>query len=295
VSTLIVGCGYLGLRIGTRLSNRHEIVYGTVRSERRVEALRRSGIAPLIVDVLDTEALKTLPRVEHVIYTVGFDRSAGIPMRRVYVEGLANVIRTIASPSVRMVYVSSTGVYGQTDGEWVDEDSPTEPTSESGKICLEAERIAGSLAKETGLELVILRLSGLYGPGRIITATSLNRLRAGEPIPGDPTKYLNMIHIDDAASATICVLDWGTAGRTYLASDDRPILRRDYYQLPAEMFPDAPPVRFQQPDPNSGKVGRDSSNKRVSNQRIKSELGFTLQYPHVLDGFFASLDMEGFE
>jgi nucleoside-diphosphate-sugar epimerase len=290
MSTLIVGCGYLGRRVGQRLSNRHDKVYGTVRSEARASSLGRWGITPLIADVLDVESLKALPAVDRVVYCVGFDRSSGIAMRRVYVEGLANVFQALAGRTARMLYVSSTSVYGQTDGSWVDEDSPTEPTTESGRICLEAEQSAGSLARESGMELVVVRLSGLYGPGRIIGRTTVLN---GDPIGGDPEKYLNLIHVEDAASASISALDWGVAGRLYLASDDRPMVRREYFRwLAILLSEEVPPIRFEPSQPASSEAARDASNKRVCNQRIKSELGLALKYLDFPSGSFETLDME---
>ena len=93
---------------------------------------------------------------------------------------------TCLPPSVtRLVYASSTGVYGQTDGEWVDEESPTCPRHESGKVCLEAEeRIRAWASARASTSAVVLRFAGLYGPGRVVRRSMLER---GEPIPGDPT------------------------------------------------------------------------------------------------------------
>ena len=97
------------------------------------------GIEPVVADVLKPDSMRGLPAAERIFYCVGFDRSAGMPMRTVYVDGLQNVLDALPRTVARFVYASSTGVYGQVDGEWVDEDSPTCPHHESGKVCLEAE------------------------------------------------------------------------------------------------------------------------------------------------------------
>ena len=118
-------------------------------------------------------------------------------MREVYVDGLQNVLDRLPASVRRFVYASSTGVYGQTGGEWVDEESPTEPQHESGRVVLEAEGRVRAWADRRGASAVILRFAGLYGPGRIVRRTMLER---AEPIPGDPEKFLNLVHIDDAAA-----------------------------------------------------------------------------------------------
>jgi nucleoside-diphosphate-sugar epimerase len=183
-----------------------------------------------------------------------------------------------------VVFASSTSVYGQTNGRWVDEDSPTEPADESGRVALEAERTARAL--DPGVTIV--RYAGLYGPGRIIGRTGLER---GEPIPGDPERYLNLIHVEDAAALAVAALDRGRAGRVYCASDDRPLPRRAYYSLVAKAlsalaprFTDGPSVGRDKPS--------DDANKRVLNHRIKAELGVSLAYPDVATGITASLEQE---
>ncbi len=144
MSTLIVGCGYVGERVGQVFVRRGESVFGTVRSGSRAAALARLGIKPVVADVLRSESLESLPAVDRVLYCVGFDRSSGADMRTLYVDGLRNLLRALPRPTTRLVYASSTSVYGQSRGEWVDEDSPTEPIQESGRICLEAEQEGAS-------------------------------------------------------------------------------------------------------------------------------------------------------
>ena len=125
--------------LGALLSRAGERVYGTVRSQDRAALIAAQGIEPLIADVLDPTSLRGLPAAERVFYCVGFDRSAGAPLRSVYVDGLANFLDHVPRDVTRIVYASSTGVFGQTEGEWVDERSLAAPRTESGKICLEAE------------------------------------------------------------------------------------------------------------------------------------------------------------
>ena len=284
MSCLIVGCGYLGRRVGEILANRHEQVYGTTRKAEKSRELESCGIIPVIADVLDPTTLVNLPEVDRVFYCVGFDRTAGIPFRTVYVDGLRQVLAAISDRTKKIVYASSTGVYGRDDGDWVDEDSPPNPSNDSGRVCLEAEGLLSSHCVRSGLDFNVVRFSGLYGPGRIIRRAALER---GEPISGNPSKFLNLIHIQDAALASIAVLDLGASGRTYLASDDNPVERQTYYRAAAKML-EAPEPIFVPQMTDALNSGRDESNKRVSNRRIKEELGFRLSYPHFLAGLLAS-------
>lgn len=283
-STLIVGCGFLGRRVGRLLNARGETVYGTSRSEAGGEAIRAWGIEPVLADVTRPETLDSLPTVDRMLYCVGFDRTAGIPMRTVYVDGLKAVIERTRGRVGKVIYASSTGVYGR-DADWVDEDSPAEPRHESGKVCLEAEEFLRHEEKEHGLTVVILRYAGLYGPDRVIRRAAIEK---GEPIVGQPEKYLNVIHIDDAASAAVAALDQAPGGSMYVVSDDRPVQRTEYYGTIAEYLGVAPPT-FRPPVPGSPEAAREEANKRVRNRRMKEELGVALTYPDITTGLPAAL------
>src|SRR5882724_11892853 len=133
---LIIGCGYLGRRVAALWHEQGHRVFATTRRVEGATELRALGHAPVVCDVLDVDSLRSLPRVHTVVYAIGLDRSSGQTMRDVYVLGLVNVLDALPAPD-RFLYVSSSSVYGQTSGEWVDETSPTEPQEESGKIVLE--------------------------------------------------------------------------------------------------------------------------------------------------------------
>jgi nucleoside-diphosphate-sugar epimerase len=282
VTTLIVGCGYLGERVGVKLGLARARVFGTVRSEARAASIASLGIQPIIADVLSPASLRALPPVDRVFYCVGFDRASGASMRAVYVDGLTNVLNNLSSDVKRFVYASSTGVYGQSGGEWVDEQTPPSPRSESGKICLEAEERLREWIRDEDrrTSLVVLRFAGLYGPGRVIRSSAIKR---GEPISGDPTKLLNVIHIDDAAMAVVAAFEAAAPDPIYVVSDDRPVTRREYYSQVASLL-DAPPPVFVSPEPGSMHEGRDATSKRVTNRRMKESLGVKLAYPDILAG-----------
>jgi nucleoside-diphosphate-sugar epimerase len=285
VSTLIVGCGYLGARVGSLLVRKGDQVFGTVRSCQRATEIANFGIEPLIADVLSPETLESLPAADRVLCCVGFDRAGGADMRTVYVEGLRNLLERLPALARRLVYASSTSVYGQSDGEWVDEDSPAEPIQDSGRVCLEAEQVARHWARGAGASLMVLRFSGLYGPDRVIRRTLLLR---GEAIPGDPSKYLNLVHIDDAAQAAVAALDAARPDPLYLVSDDRPVERREYYALAARLL-GVPPPRYEPPAVGRAGVAQDTANRRIANRRMHNGLGVDLLYPDIKAGLPAAL------
>ena len=282
MSTLIIGCGYLGQHVAAQLQRRDERVHGTVRSPGRAAAIAALGIEPIIADVLAPESLIGLPRVERIVYCVGFDRAAGSSIQAVYVDGLKNVLESLGATPTRLVYASSTGVYGQTEGEWVDETAETIPRNPSGQACLEAEAqiSAWQRARGQSATAVILRFSGLYGPGRAVRRSVLER---GDPIPGDSLKFLNLIHIEDAAQAVVAALFVDQPEPLYLVSDDRPVTRQEYYSRMAALL-HAPAPRFVPPHPGSPEAARDASNKRVANNLAKKSLGVVLSYPDITTG-----------
>jgi nucleoside-diphosphate-sugar epimerase len=286
VSILIVGCGYLGERVGKCVVERGERVFGTVRSAVRAGQLDHLGIEPLIADVNQPESLDSLPAVERVLYCVGFDRSAAIDRRSVSIEGLKNFLDRAPRAVRRIVYASSTSVYGQTQGEWVGEDSPANPVQESGRICKAAEETLRHWGERAGCSQVVLRYSGLYGPGRVVGRAALER---GDPVSGRPDGFLNLIHIDDAACAAVAALDKDGQGSLFLVSDDRPVERREYYAMAAQLL-NTPPPRF---EPRS-LDDRDNTSRRIANRRMREVLGVHLAYPDITTGLPAALGLPGF-
>jgi nucleoside-diphosphate-sugar epimerase len=270
VDHLIIGCGYLGRRVADLWLRQGQRVVALTRG--RADEMRSLGIEPILGDVLTPPPL---PRADTVLYAVGLDRSAGRSFREVYVDGLRNVLNVLPVPK-RFIYVSSTSVYGQTDGSWVDETSPTGPTDENGKIVLDAEQ----LLRVRLPEAIVLRFAGIYGPGRMIRRTSIEK---GEPIVGDFDKLINLIHVDDGARAVLAAEGHGKPGTTYLIADGNPATRREFYIRLADVI-GAPTPWFVQSDETTG---RDGSNRRISNRKMLEELQVTLRYPSYETGLSA--------
>src|SRR5262245_3074000 len=134
---LIIGCGYVGRRVARKWLEAGNVVHALTRTADHAEELREIGVHPILGDVINAAGLADFPRVGTVLYAVGLDRNAGHSQREVYVEGLANVLARIAPPWPKFIYLSSTSVYGQNAGEWVDEESACRPESTNGQVCLE--------------------------------------------------------------------------------------------------------------------------------------------------------------
>jgi nucleoside-diphosphate-sugar epimerase len=278
---LVFGCGYLGLRVARLWRQAGHQVFAVTRLSTRAADLEAAGLKPLVADVTNPQSLLHLPSAESVLYAVGYDRTAGKSLREVYVQGLHNVLDALPAAVQRIVYISSTGVYGQSGGEWVDEDSICQPTRESGRACLEAENLL--LAHRFGPRSIVLRLAGIYGPGRIPRQAAL---AAGEAIAAPSEGWLNLIHVDDAARIVLAAEQHGRPPCLYTVSDGRPPQRREYYEELARLLK-APPPEFIEPPADSPAALRAESNKRVSNRRMLAELGVELKYASYREGLAA--------
>ncbi|MCS6863903.1 MAG: SDR family oxidoreductase [Gemmataceae bacterium] len=262
---LIFGCGYLGRRVAKAWQAQGHPVVALTRGN--AETLHQLDIEPICGDVLDPPSLQKLPRASTVLYAVGLDRSAGHSMRDVYVRGLAHVLETLPKPE-RFIYISSTSVYGQTDGSWVDETSPTEPRESSGQVVLEAEQ----LVRCQHPDAIILRLAGIYGPHRLLRQQAIVR---SEPLVGDAEKWLNLIHVDDAVQAVLVAEQNAQPGQFFNVADGTPVTRREFYTYLGLLLHS--PARFEDhPEPGT-------ANRRIDTTRLRA-LGWQPRYPSYREG-----------
>jgi nucleoside-diphosphate-sugar epimerase len=277
MKALVFGCGYLGSRVAERWLAEGHSVCAVTRSEPNAKTLGEMGISPLLADVTVASSLASLPSADVVLYAVGYDRTSG-ERRSVVVDGLRNALESLRGKAERLVFISTTSVYGHSHGEWVDEHSPTVPDANAGRTALEAEEL---IRAAVGIDSVILRLTGLYGPGRLLRR--IEQLRAAEPIAGDGDAWLNLIHVEDAAMAVVAagerLMRSELRSKLYLVTDDRPVQRREYYEHLARVTASTPPSF--DAGANSRVVG---SGKRCRNDLAKSELGVTLAFPTYIEG-----------
>ena len=278
MANLVIGCGYLGEPVALEwLGDKRRATVATTRDPKRAREVAALGLTPVVCDVLQPESLTELPAAQTVLYAVGFDRTARRSMREVYVDGLRNVLDRLPAGR-RFIYVSSTSVYGQHDGAWVDEDSATEPIYEAGKVVLEAER----LLRDRLPEAVILRFAGIYGPDRLLRQKAIE---AGEPLAGDPLQWLNLIHLFDGVEAILAAEQRAQPGRIYNIADGYPCTRQQFFTEMARLL-GAPPPRFVE-----GPAARPSgaANRRIRNLRMRQELGVHPRYPSFEEGLSATI------
>ena len=285
MSKLVIGCGYLGRRVAAAWLQAGQEVVALTRSTANAQELSRLGVCPVVGDICEPATLAKLPTAETVLFAVGFDRTSGRSQHEVYVDGLRNVLNQVALRCERFLYISSSSVYGQSAGEWVDETSPCEPVQSGGQCCLAAEALVREFfpsTKQTAVQRPcanVLRLSGIYGPGRLLSR--IESLRAGEPLTGQGEAWLNLIHVDDAVAAVLACEQRGQPGETYLISDDCPIRREEYYSQLARLVGAPPPVFA---DDQPAKRGSGGLNKRCSNKRARAELDLALTHPTITAG-----------
>ena len=282
MSTLIIGCGYLGQHVAAQLQRRDERVHGTVRSPGRAAAIAALGIEPIIADVLAPESLIGLPRVERIVYCVGFDRAAG------------SSIQAVMSTASRTCWK----VWARLPHGW---------SMQVQRACTARPRVNGSMKRPRPFPAIhrarrvwrprprfrrgSVPVANQPRPSSYVSPGSTGRdvpsgrsvLERGDPIPGDSLKFLNLIHIEDAAQAVVAALFVDQPEPLYLVSDDRPVTRQEYYSRMAALL-HAPAPRFVPPHPGSPEAARDASNKRVANNLAKKSLGVVLSYPDITTG-----------
>ncbi|CAB3650887.1 NAD-dependent epimerase/dehydratase family protein [Achromobacter dolens] len=270
---LFIGCGDLGQRAARRLLARGDTVYALRRHPPADDA---SGIRWLAGDISQPDSLPALPagitRVIHVATAGARDPAA---YRAVFVDGLNHVLDALDTRQVeRVVFVSSSAVYGEHRGDWVDEDTPPAPQGFNGRILLEAEAALAARA----IPHTTLRFAGLYGPGRL---QLIERLRTGKAsAPLEPPHWANRIHIDDAAAAIAHVALLPDALPVYIGCDDTPLPLHELYAELARMIG--------APAPGDGPAPNGVGSKKLNNARLRAS-GLALQWPDSRAGYAALL------
>jgi len=274
LSVLIAGCGDLGSRLGLQLSRDGWTVYGLRRSAAELAV----PILPVNGDLSEPACPRSWPKggLDYLVYAASATEHDEAGYRQAYVEGLRNVLGWLQQHGQqprRLVFVSSTGVYAQRDGQWIDENSATEPTGFTGQVMLEAEQ----LALDSGLPVTRVRLGGLYDPSR---PWLQNQVRAGLRVERDPPQYSNRIHRDDAAGLLAFLLQSDAGGAAledcYLGVDDDP--------APLHEVVDWLRDRLGVTHWAEQSMNRRAGSKRCSNARARA-LGWKPRFPSYRDGY----------
>jgi nucleoside-diphosphate-sugar epimerase len=248
--------------------------------------LKAAGIQPLFADVTRPETLAKLPReFDWIVHCVAAGGGAE-NYRRVYWEGANNLTEWLAAnPPKKFLYTSSTSVYGQNDGSLIKESSPAEPAAETAKILLETESVFLTAFQQKKFPTIIMRVAGIYGPGRGHWFRQF--LKNEARMEGDGSRLLNMIHRDDVTGCAIAALKNGRAGEIYNAVDDEPVSQKNFFEwLGGTVGKYPPPSVPENPDENRK---RGATNKRVSNRKLKMELGYAFRYPNFRKGYTAEI------
>ena len=277
-TVLIAGCGDIGCRLAERLSGEQWSVHGLRRDISQLPA----GVSPVAGDLFTAQLPQQWPctQLDYLVYCATPSQRDKAGYRLAYVQGLRHALSWLnqcGQRPKRIIFVSSSGVYGQADGEWVDETSPTEPRAFTGQIMLEAEQEA----LNSGLPATVVRLTGIYGPGR---SDLSNRVRQGQSVRIDPPVYANRIHADDAAGLLAHLLAADAQGveldDCYLGVDDEPAALADVVTWIREYLG----VTEWSADASVQRVG----SKRCSNARARA-LGWKPVYPDYRAGYAALL------
>jgi nucleoside-diphosphate-sugar epimerase len=291
---VVVGCGYVGLELAAQLAERGHAVTGVRRSDAGLDAVEAVGeriagggaVDAVRADATDPASLDALPAADAVVFAASSGGRGADAAREVYVDGLRNVVEAYAarsSPPDRLVYTSSTGVYGDHDGEWVDEETSIDPTTEKTRVLAEAERIALETADEAGIDGTVARFAGLYGPDRY----RLERYVDGPVTAG----YLNMVHRDDAAGAIRHLLETNRArGESVVVVDDEPVDKHAFADWLADACGVPRPAkrskaeRIAAGDLSAAAERRIRTSKRCSNDRLRA-LDYEFAYPTFREGY----------
>jgi nucleoside-diphosphate-sugar epimerase len=282
----VLGCGYVGLELCRQLDAE---VVGVRRSSAGIRAVEEAGATAVEADVTDAEALSAVPDADALVFAASSGGRGAEAAREVYVEGQRTVLEHFAGradPPERYVYTSSTGVYGDHGGDWVDEVTPLSPATGKTEVLAEAEEVALEGAADRGIDGTVARFGGLYGPERY----RLDRYVEGPVTEG----YLNMVHRDDAAGAVRFLLEADAArGEVVVVVDDEPVEKWGFADWLAEQCgAPAPPKRTVEErlegDVSETVRRRLTTSKRCSNGKLRG-LGYDFRYPTYREGYRAAI------
>lgn len=259
-------------------------IIGTTRSPEKAQAMEARGITARLFPGNDLSA--DLARATHILISAG-PNDAGDPV----LTEASDAISKVAGSKTWLGYLSTTGVYGDHAGGWVDETTPLTPSTERGRARVKAEAAWQDLAKATGAALHIFRLAGIYGPDRgpfakVRNGTARRIIKQGQ--------VFSRIHVEDIAQVLLASMQTPNAGAIYNLCDDNAAPPEDVIAYAAELLglPIPPAINFEEAELSPMARSFYAESKRVRNTRIKEELGVTLRYPDYQTGLRALLAQE---
>jgi nucleoside-diphosphate-sugar epimerase len=271
VRVLIAGCGDVGNVLAVSLLQDGHVVYGLKRDTSSLP----DDVLPIRADLTRPDSLTELPKeIDQLVFMPTPARRDQAAYEAIFIQGFKNLWNGLKQAPLRTLLVSSTAVYGESNGGIVNEESVTNPTGFNGKVLLEMESVAGTYTDK----LVVVRISGIYGPGRerLIRMAASSDLKVQQ----SPPFFTNRIHRDDAAAALKHLLEIEKPEALYVATDDLPAPRYEVVEWLAKAQGRPAPIGLADEHTGSG--------KRVDNQRLRDS-GFELSYPDYRSGYGAVL------
>ncbi len=278
----IVGCGYVGSKLATRLLSQDVTVRALARRAESVSALRSQGIVPVAGDLEDIWSLRRLDLSGQVLFYLAPPPANG--NNDVRMRTFVNAIAPDKAPQ-KAILISTTGVYGNCDGAWIDEDAPLSPQTERARRRIDAENVFRAWARGTGFPCVVLRVAGIYGPDRL----PLARLRRGEPLVNEQEcSYTNRVHVQDLVSVCIAAAVRGRDQQIFNVSDGSPGTMTGYFFAVADAvgLPRPPTITLEQARAklSPGMLSYMSESRRLRNDKVRQELKVEFQYPDLSAG-----------
>ena len=274
---LIFGHGYTANAFADYIENIDWEIFGTTRNSQTADLLIKKGVKPLMWS--DGSKIKSvINRADYILHSIP-PTEIGDPVYKRF-------SKAIMSRSTNLSwfgYLSTTSVYGNHDGKWVDENIPVNPSSTRGLLRVKAEKNWSGISD---LPLHIFRLAGIYGPNR----SPLDKIRSGKAqLISKPGQFFSRIHVEDIARVLEASIEMPNHGSVYNVCDDMPAAPDEVLGYAAKLinYPDLPKVAFEEADLSPMAKSFYSENKRVKNERIKSELKITLKYPNFETGLNA--------
>ena len=282
----IAGCGYVGQRLALRLQAQYDVT-SLVRSAERATELERAGVRALAIDLDRVRPGTTIPErldLEAIVYLTPPPVLGESDLR------LDRFLQLASVPPHTFVYMSTTGVYGDTAGAVVDESSTVQPRTDRARRRISAEEMTRVWCNERRVRRVVLRVPGIYGPDRL----PLERLRHFEPVVREREAGINnRIHVDDLVEACRCAIKNSEARGVYNVTDGRPLSSTTFINMVAKVagLPTPPQVSMEEAQLTFSpeRLSFLNESRRVSNERMLKHLGVVLKYADVEAGIRASL------
>ena len=277
----IIGCGDIGVRVAQLWQARNASVYALARSDDSASVLQSRNITVLNGD-LDQPQSMPLPPEHSVIYYF-----APPPLRGVTDPRMRDFLAAIPNERLpaRVVYISTSGVYGDVRGAWVTEESPVNPTVDRSRRRLDAEQTLQTWAARSAVPVVILRVPGIYGPGRL----PVEVVKSGRPILSEAeSMYTNRIHADDLANICVVAGESHSPPGIYNVSDGHPGSMAQYFKAVADLLgvPRPPEVSMDEAKQvlSAEMMSYLTESRRVDNSKMLRELSVSLQFPTLAEG-----------